>query len=102
MTKTRFNTIARIICKLANNASNGIEPSFGQCYVRNVIREGKSTKEKVTVFSYELLLYRNLVNPDALASNSSGDIEEQNKLPDYFVTASDITPTEHVDIQSAD
>jgi len=90
-----------ISLSLANNVSNGIEPSFSQCYSRNVIREGKSTKEKVPVFSYELLLYRNLVNPNALASNSSGDIEEQNKLPDYFVTATDITPTEHVDIQAA-
>ena len=90
-----------ISLSLANNVSNGIEPSFSQCYSRNVIREGKNTKEKVPVFSYELLLYRNLVNPDALASNSSGDIEEQNKLPDYFVTATDITPTEHVDIQAA-
>ncbi|MEO5561100.1 MAG: LAGLIDADG family homing endonuclease, partial [Dokdonella sp.] len=44
-----------ISLSLANNASNGIEPSFAHHYSRNVIREGKKSKEKVEVFSYELL-----------------------------------------------
>src|SRR6185437_10918970 len=44
-----------ISLSLANNASNGIEPSFAHHYSRNVIREGRKTKEKVEVFSYELL-----------------------------------------------
>ncbi|MFO7340410.1 MAG: adenosylcobalamin-dependent ribonucleoside-diphosphate reductase, partial [Lysobacteraceae bacterium] len=52
-----------ISLSLANNASNGIEPSFAHHYSRNVIREGKKTKEKVDVYSYELLAYRHLVNP---------------------------------------
>src|SRR5690606_5279179 len=51
---------------LANNASNGIEPSFAHQYSRNVIREGKKSKEKVDVWSYELLAYRELVNPKAM------------------------------------
>jgi len=49
-----------ISLSLANNASNGIEPSFAHHYSRNVIREGKKTKEKVDVYSYELLAYREL------------------------------------------
>src|SRR5690606_34570490 len=44
-----------ISLSLANNASNGIEPSFAHHYFRNVIREGKKSKEKVDVFSFELL-----------------------------------------------
>src|SRR5690606_22797070 len=44
-----------ISLSLANNASNGIEPSFAHQYSRNVIREGKKTKEKVEVYSLELL-----------------------------------------------
>src|SRR5271170_7544063 len=52
-----------ISLSLANNASNGIEPSFAHHYFRNVIREGKKSKEKVDVFSFELLAYRELVNP---------------------------------------
>ena len=86
-----------ISLSLANNASNGIEPSFAHHYFRNVIREGKKSKEKVDVFSFELLAYRELVNPRAIP-NSSNPAEQ---LPDYFTTADDITPTEHVDIQAA-
>jgi len=86
-----------ISLSLANNASNGIEPSFAHHYFRNVIREGKKTKEKVDVFSFELLAYRELVNPRAMP-NSTNPAE---KLPEYFTTADDITPREHVDIQAA-
>ena len=90
-----------ISLSLANNASNGIEPSFAHHYFRNVIRQGKKTKEKVDVFSYELLRYRAVVNPDAMPSSSGETVSQENRLPDYFVTAEDITPTEHVDIQAA-
>ena len=86
-----------ISLSLANNASNGIEPSFAHHYFRNVIREGKKSKEKIDVFSFELLAYRELVNPRAMP-NSQNPAE---RLPDYFVTADDIGPREHVDIQAA-
>ena len=86
-----------ISLSLANNASNGIEPSFAHHYFRNVIREGKKSKEKVDVFSFELLAYRELVNPRAMP-NSTNAAE---KLPDYFISADDIGPKEHVDIQAA-
>jgi ribonucleoside-diphosphate reductase alpha chain len=86
-----------ISLSLANNASNGIEPSFAHHYFRNVIREGKKSKEKVDVFSFELLAYRELINPKAMPHATSS----AEKLPDYFTTADDITPTEHVDIQAA-
>jgi len=86
-----------ISLSLANNASNGIEPSFAHHYFRNVIREGKKSKEKIDVFSFELLAYRELVNPRAMP-NSQAVAE---KLPDYFVSADDIGPREHVDIQAA-
>ncbi|HLU62673.1 MAG TPA: adenosylcobalamin-dependent ribonucleoside-diphosphate reductase, partial [Gammaproteobacteria bacterium] len=86
-----------ISLSLANNASNGIEPSFAHHYFRNVIREGRKTKEKVDVFSFELLAYRALVNEKAMPYSE----KEDEKLPDYFITAEDITPKEHVDIQAA-
>lgn len=86
-----------ISLSLANNASNGIEPSFAHHYNRNVIREGRKSKEKVSVFSYELLAYRALVNPKAMPY--SEDPEEQ--LPEYFMTAESITPKEHVSVQAA-
>jgi len=86
-----------ISLSLANNASNGIEPSFAHHYFRNVIREGKKSKEKIDVFSFELLAYREMVNPRAMPnSQAAGE-----KLPDYFISADDIGPKEHVDIQAA-
>ena len=86
-----------ISLSLGNNASNGIEPSFAHMYSRNVIREGKKSKQKVEVLSFELLAYRQLVNPDA--SPTADDA--RNQLPDYFITAADITPKQHVDVQAA-
>jgi ribonucleoside-diphosphate reductase alpha chain len=86
-----------ISLSLANNASNGIEPSFAQHYFRNVIREGRKAKEKVDVFSFELLAYRQLVNQRAMPESDNPD----EQLPDYFTTAEDVKPTEHVDIQAA-
>jgi ribonucleoside-diphosphate reductase alpha chain len=89
-----------ISLSLANNASNGIEPSFAHHYFRNVIRQGKKTKEKVDVFSFELLAYRDMVDPDAMPPGHGAE-DAANELPDYFITADEVTPTQHVDIQAA-
>ncbi|WAG09222.1 adenosylcobalamin-dependent ribonucleoside-diphosphate reductase [Aeromonas jandaei] len=86
-----------ISLSLANNASNGIEPSFAHHYSRNVIKPGKKSKESVDVYSFELLAYRELVNPSAMPYAD----DEASRLPDYFITADDITPAQHVDIQAA-
>ena len=86
-----------IALSIGNNASNGIEPSFAHHYSRNIIREGKKTKEKVDVWSYELLAYRKLINPEAQPHSK----DENKKLPDYFISADDVTPRQHVDMQAA-
>ncbi|MFB2907309.1 adenosylcobalamin-dependent ribonucleoside-diphosphate reductase [Aeromonas jandaei] len=86
-----------ISLSLANNASNGIEPSFAHHYSRNVIKPGKKSKESVDVYSFELLAYRELMNPSAMPYAD----DEASRLPDYFITADDITPAQHVDIQAA-
>jgi ribonucleoside-diphosphate reductase alpha chain len=86
-----------ISLSLANNASNGIEPSFAHHYFRNVIREGRKTKEKIDVFSFELLAYRELINANALPEGTT----TAERLPDYFTTTDHVTPREHVDIQAA-
>jgi ribonucleoside-diphosphate reductase alpha chain len=80
-----------IALSLGNNVSNGIEPSFAHHYLRNVIRAGKKSKQKIDVYSYELLAYRHHVDPEAMPG----------ALPEYFVTAGDITPRQHVDVQAA-
>ena len=80
-----------ISLSLANNASNGIEPSFAHHYFRNIIREGKKSKEKVDVFSFELLAYRTLIDAEADTKN----------LPEYFISADEVSPIQHVDVQAA-
>ena len=86
-----------ISLSFANNVSNGIEPSFAHHYYRNVIKEGKKSKERVDVYSYELLSYRTFVNPQALP----GAEDKANQLPSYFTSSEEVTPKQHVDIQAA-
>lgn len=86
-----------ISLSLANNASNGIEPSFAHHYARNIIRAGRKTKEKVDVFSYELLRYRQLVDAGATPNPEKGEAG----LPDYFVAGDQVSPKQHVDVQAA-
>jgi ribonucleoside-diphosphate reductase alpha chain len=92
-----------ISLSLANNASNGIEPTFAHHYFRNVLREGKKSKERIDVYSFELLAYRELVNARALPAAARGEppVGAAEALPDYFTTADDVTPRMHVDIQAA-
>ncbi len=86
-----------ISLSLANNASNGIEPSFAHHYFRNVIRQGKKSKEKIDVYSFELLAYRELINTQAKA----GATHDAERLPEYFIASDDVTPKEHVEVQAA-
>ena len=86
-----------ISLSIANNASNGIEPSFAHHYSRNVIKIGRKTKEKVDVFSYELLAYRQLVNDKAMPHSTV----EGEALPSNFISSDTVTPKQHVDIQAA-
>ena len=84
-----------ISLSLANNASNGIEPSFSHHYLRNVIKPGQKSKAQVDVFSYELLAYRKFVNPDAMP------FDKEAPLPEYFTVSDDVSPEQHVRIQAA-
>ena len=49
------------------------------------------------MFSFELLAYRELVNPRAMP----GSTNEAETLPEYFTSADEVTPHQHVDIQAA-
>lgn len=73
---------------IENNTSNGIEPTYEHVTLRNVIKTGKKAKEAITVYSYEMLLYKHMFGENA-------------EIPDYFVSSSDITPMEHINIQAA-
>jgi ribonucleoside-diphosphate reductase alpha chain len=86
-----------ISLSLANNASNGIEPSFAHLYSRNIIQAGRKTKEQVDVCSFELLAYRAMVNPKA----APGATDPKDMLPGYFTASDQVSPQEHVDVQAA-
>ncbi len=74
------------ISLLAGNVSSGIEPIFALSYTRKVLQpDGGRTEELVEDFAVRE--WRRL----------HGDAE----LPDWFVTAQDLTPEDHVRMQAA-
>ena len=66
----------------ADNASNGIEPPFSWTYTRNK-READGSKSQYQVEDHSWRLYREL----------GGDV---NNLPPYFVSALEMSATEHL------
>ena len=79
----------------ADNASNGIEPPFSWTYTRRKRMPGGTWKE-YTVEDYAWRLYRHIQTIGGEAPEA-----EPQKLPDYFVTALEISATAHKDIVAA-
>ena len=71
----------------ADNASNGIEPPFSWMYKRKK-REGDGSFTEYSVEDHAWRLYNEL----------GGDV---NKLPDYFVSALDMSATDHIAMMEA-
>ena len=75
------------ISLLAGNVSSGIEPVFDLAYERRILMpSGEARTEKVEDAVYRQ--FRALFGPAA-------------PLPDYFVTAQDLTPADHLRMQAA-
>ena len=75
------------ISLVADNVSSGVEPVFALAYTRKVLqRDGTRREEEVT--DYALRLWR-------------AKFGEAVALPEYFVTAQDLAPAEHVRMQAA-
>ena len=71
----------------ADNASNGIEPPFSWMYKRKK-REGDGTFTEYSVEDHAWRMYREL----------GGDVS---KLPDYFVSALEMSATDHIAMMEA-
>ncbi|MGA8146115.1 MAG: adenosylcobalamin-dependent ribonucleoside-diphosphate reductase [Gallionellaceae bacterium] len=71
----------------ADNASNGIEPPFSWFYFRNK-RMPDGSKKSFQVEDHAWRLYRHL----------GGDVEN---LPDYFVTALEMSAADHMEMSAA-
>jgi len=71
----------------ANNTSGGVEPVFGYTFNRKVLQnDGSHVEEEIQDYAY--MLFR-----EQFGTNAA--------LPDCFVTAEDLKPSEHVAMQAA-
>jgi ribonucleoside-diphosphate reductase alpha chain len=75
------------ISLFADNISSGLEPVFSFSYSRNILMPD-GTRRQEEVSDYALRLFRRLKG-------------ENHALPDYFVDAQTLTPSDHVAMQAA-
>jgi ribonucleoside-diphosphate reductase alpha chain len=86
------------------NASSGIEPIFAICYIRKIL-DGTEMTEAHPLF-IRLLKERGIYTDDLLKEVAKRcGIKDIHLIPDdvkeIFVTAMDITPQDHIEIQAA-
>src|SRR5690606_17045121 len=75
----------------AGNVSSGLEPVFALHYTRRIRKGDENDVMETEVFDYAYKMYVEKHGRPA------SDLE----LPDYFVSADNISPREHVQIQAA-
>lgn len=85
-----------IALAFGNNASNGVEPSFAHHYLRRVRADDFAAADEVMVRSYEYLQYQ-----AAMGTHAGIADEVAVALPENFVTAAEVSPYEHIDMQAA-
>ncbi|HMH66037.1 MAG TPA: adenosylcobalamin-dependent ribonucleoside-diphosphate reductase, partial [Rhizomicrobium sp.] len=75
------------ISLFADNVSSGIEPVFAFSYNRKILQPDGSRREEL-VSDYAVQLFRTMFGDDTA-------------LPDYFVTAQNLSPADHLAVQAA-
>ena len=79
------------ISLLAGNVSSGLEPVFAFHYTRTIRNTHENDVSKIQISDYAYNLYCKSKNVTSI---------DDKELPEYFVAASDIKPTEHLKIQA--
>ena len=79
------------ISLLAGNVSSGLEPVFAFHYTRTIRNTHENDVSKVKISDYAYNLYCQSMNTNII---------DDKDLPEYFVSASDIKPIEHLNIQA--
>jgi len=75
------------ISLFAGNISSGIEPVFAHTFRRNILLpDGSHREEQVSDYAYR---------------SFRAAFGEETGLPDYFVTAHELSPSEHLSVQAA-
>jgi len=89
------------ISMLAGNVSSGIEPVFGFTYDRRILAADGSTRtEQVEDYAHALYRTRSSANNPAPESQRASGEARQDR-PASFVTAQELTPAAHVEMQAA-
>lgn len=85
----------------ADNASNGIEPAFSWYYTRKKLETDGSHKEfQVVDHAFRLYHYLNS-GVDACECTQDDLVRMVEELPDHFVSALDISATDHLEMVAA-
>jgi len=80
------------ISLFAENVSSGLEPVFAYMYTRKVRNTDENDVTEMRVTDYAFKTYSEFIHKPNL---------QVNELPEFFVSSSDVNPSEHIKIQAA-